>query len=74
MFITTQRQKNKITIALLTELLGQMGSGSEGIIWDTLTALQLTIFKPLYMLNSAERPNLTGFPFAYVSICHKLPS
>ena len=25
----------------------------------------LTIFKPLYMLNSAQRPNRTGYPFTY---------
>ena len=31
-----------------------------------IRALQLATFKPLYMLNSTQRPNLTGYPFTYV--------
>ena len=30
---------------------------------DLFTALQLATFKPLHMLDSAMRSNLTGYPF-----------
>ena len=39
-----------------------------------IRALQLTTLKPLYciMLNSAQQPNLTGYPFTYVFNCRKI--
>ena len=33
-----------------------------------IRSLQLTTFKKQYMLNSAKRPNLTGYPYTYVLI------
>ena len=39
-----------------------------------LDHFNLSHLKPINMFNSAQRPNLTGYPFTYVFICRKLPS
>ena len=36
------------------------------LFWIFIRELQLATFEPLYMLNNAQRPNLTGYPFTYM--------
>ena len=44
------------------------------IFWIFIRALVPTTFQPLHILNGAQRPNLTGYPFTNVLIFRKLPS